>query len=91
MYTMPANSIPETQLAATVPKQGGPIKIKWEEQYPVPKPAKDEVLVKVLYTGVCQSGRLTSYSCNVNVTNLDKICTQQLAQQQVPMASLSPT
>ena len=88
---MPANSIPETQLAATVPKQGGPIKIKWEEQYPVPKPAKDEVLVKVLYTGVCQSGRPTSYGRNVNATYLEKICTRQLGQQQVLMASLSLT
>ena len=88
---MPSNSTPETQLAATVPKQGGPIKIKWEEQYPVPKPAKDEVLVKVLYTGVCQSGRPTSCGGNKIDTYLAKICTQQLAQQQVLMASLSLT
>ena len=51
-----ADSVPETQLAATVPKQGTPIKVVFEDAYPVPKPKKDEVLVKVLYTGVCQSG-----------------------------------
>lgn len=51
---MSAESIPSTQLAATVPKQGGPV--VWDEKYPVPQPGKDEVLVKVLYTGVCQSG-----------------------------------
>ena len=51
-----AESIPEAQLAATVPKQGTPIKVVFEDAYPVPKPKKDEVLVKVLYTGVCQSG-----------------------------------
>ena len=50
-----APSIPKTQLAATVPKQGGPV--EFIEDYPVPQPEKDEVLVKVLYTGVCQSGQ----------------------------------
>lgn len=53
---MSTATVPATQLAATVPKQGGPV--VWEEKYPVPKPETDEVLVKVLYTGVCQSGRL---------------------------------
>lgn len=54
---MSTAAVPATQLAATVPKQGGPV--VWDEHYPVPKPEKDEVLVKVLYTGVCQSGRLS--------------------------------
>ena len=51
------NSIPKSQLAATVPQQGTPIKVVFEDNYPVPVPGKDEVLVKVLYTGVCQSGK----------------------------------
>jgi alcohol dehydrogenase, propanol-preferring len=50
-----APTIPKTQLAATVPKQGEPV--VFVEDYPVPQPGKDEVLVKVLYTGVCQSGQ----------------------------------
>jgi alcohol dehydrogenase, propanol-preferring len=52
-----ASPIPKIQLAATIPKQGGPV--VFVEDYPVPTPGKDEVLVKVLYTGVCQSGRST--------------------------------
>ncbi|KAI9903858.1 hypothetical protein N3K66_000387 [Trichothecium roseum] len=46
-------SIPTTQTAATVPKLGGGI--KFDHEYPVPKPGQNEVLAKVLYTGVCQS------------------------------------
>ncbi|KAL1620834.1 hypothetical protein SLS56_009445 [Neofusicoccum ribis] len=45
--------IPETQTAATVPKLGGGV--KFVHDYPVPKPGHNEVLAKVLYTGVCQS------------------------------------
>ena len=48
------SEIPKTQLAATVPKQGGPV--VFVEDYPVPTPGENEVLVKVLYSGVCQSG-----------------------------------
>jgi alcohol dehydrogenase, propanol-preferring len=47
--------IPKTQVAAVVPKQGGPV--EFDENYPVTLPNDDEVLVKVLYTGVCQSGQ----------------------------------
>lgn len=47
--------IPETQTAATVEQLGGPV--KFVHDYPVPKPGNNEVLAKVLYTGVCQSGR----------------------------------
>ncbi|GME66158.1 alcohol dehydrogenase [Neofusicoccum parvum] len=46
-------NIPETQTAATVPKLGGGV--KFVHDYPVPKPGHNEVLAKVLYTGVCQS------------------------------------
>ncbi|KAF4309077.1 hypothetical protein GTA08_BOTSDO03332 [Botryosphaeria dothidea] len=46
-------TIPKTQTAATVPKLGGGI--KFVHDYPVPKCGQNEVLAKVLYTGVCQS------------------------------------
>lgn len=49
-------TIPETQTAATVPKLGGGV--KFVHDYPVPKCGQNEVLAKVLYTGVCQSGTL---------------------------------
>ncbi|KIW40393.1 uncharacterized protein PV06_07596 [Exophiala oligosperma] len=45
--------IPTKQTAALVPKQGGPV--VFDDDYPVPRPRIDEILVKVLYTGVCQS------------------------------------
>ena len=46
--------IPTTQTVALVNELGGELIFKTD--YPVPKPGPDEVLVKVLYTGVCQSG-----------------------------------
>ncbi|EXJ92641.1 alcohol dehydrogenase [Capronia epimyces CBS 606.96] len=46
-------SIPQTQIAAIVPEQGGPV--EFDDNYPVSLPGEDEVLVRVLYTGVCQS------------------------------------
>jgi alcohol dehydrogenase, propanol-preferring len=65
-------TIPKTQLAATVPKQGGPV--VFVEDYPVPEPGENEVLVKVLYTGVCQSGkqinRHHSFPCSRLSTDL---------------------
>ncbi|CAI7638293.1 unnamed protein product [Penicillium pancosmium] len=45
--------IPKTQTVALVRSLGGPVEFK--EDYPVPTPGKNEVLAKVLYTGVCQS------------------------------------
>lgn len=47
--------VPAFQTAATVPKLGGGI--KFVHDYPVPKPGHNEVLARVLYTGVCQSGK----------------------------------
>lgn len=47
-------TIPKTQRAWKVPKQGGDVVL--DESYPVPQPGAGQVLVKVLYTGVCQSG-----------------------------------
>lgn len=51
---MTAIAIPKVQTAATVPKLGGGV--KFVHDYPVPQPGHNEVLAKVLYTGVCQSG-----------------------------------
>lgn len=45
--------IPSSQTVALVRQQGGPV--EFDSSYPVPKPGRDEVLAKVLYTGVCQS------------------------------------
>jgi propanol-preferring alcohol dehydrogenase len=53
MPSAEAPSIPQTQTAALVRELGG--KIEFRTDYPVPKPGVNEVLVKVLYTGVCQS------------------------------------
>ncbi len=47
-------TIPKTQTAAIVREQGGPV--EFDDAYPVTLPGNDEILVKVLYTGVCQSG-----------------------------------
>ena len=45
--------IPQTQTAALVHKLGGDVEFKTD--YPVSQPDPTEVLVKVFYTGVCQS------------------------------------
>ncbi|WWD17603.1 hypothetical protein CI109_102044 [Kwoniella shandongensis] len=47
------STLPPTQRAAIIRKQTGPI--EFTEDYPVPKLGYNEVLAKVLYTGVCQS------------------------------------
>lgn len=52
--------IPETQTAAIVDELGSGV--KFVDDYPVPKPQQNEVLAKVLYTGVCQSGKPTSFA-----------------------------
>jgi D-arabinose 1-dehydrogenase-like Zn-dependent alcohol dehydrogenase len=49
-----ADTIPTKQTVALVRKLGGPV--EFVDDYPVPKPGQNEVLAKVLYTGVCQSG-----------------------------------
>lgn len=51
---MPTINIPEKQTVALVRELGGPV--EFVDDYPVQKPGLDEVLAKVLYTGVCQSG-----------------------------------
>lgn len=49
-------AIPRTQTVALVDHLGGGITLK--KDYPVPQLKANEVLAKVLYTGVCQSGML---------------------------------
>lgn len=49
-----AESIPTTQMVAMVRELGGAV--EFVTDYPVPTPGNSEVLAKVLYTGVCQSG-----------------------------------
>ena len=51
--------IPSTQTVALVSKLGGDVEFR--EGYPVPTPGENEVLAKVLYTGVCQSGAFYIY------------------------------
>ncbi|KAL2012276.1 hypothetical protein VTN00DRAFT_4994 [Thermoascus crustaceus] len=47
------SEIPKIQTAAIVRELGG--KVEFQDDYPVPTPGQNEVLAKVLYTGVCQS------------------------------------
>jgi D-arabinose 1-dehydrogenase-like Zn-dependent alcohol dehydrogenase len=47
-------NIPKTQTAAVVTHIGG--KIEFRDDYQVPEPGNNEVLAKMLYTGICQSG-----------------------------------
>ena len=49
-----ASTIPNTQTVALVRTLGGPV--EFVTDYPVPVPKENEVLAKILYTGVCQSG-----------------------------------
>ncbi|KAL4788315.1 hypothetical protein BJX76DRAFT_353344 [Aspergillus varians] len=44
--------IPKVQTVALVCEVGGPV--EFPEDYPVPTPGTNEVLAKILYTGVCQ-------------------------------------
>ncbi|OGM50505.1 alcohol dehydrogenase [Aspergillus bombycis] len=48
-----SDPIPSTQTVALVSELGGDVEFR--EGYPVPTPGENEVLAKVLYTGVCQS------------------------------------
>jgi propanol-preferring alcohol dehydrogenase len=51
---MSSGSIPKTQTVALVRELGGTV--EFQDDYPVPVPGHNEVLAKVLYSGVCQSG-----------------------------------
>ncbi|KGO42965.1 Polyketide synthase, enoylreductase [Penicillium expansum] len=50
---MDSFNIPQTQTVALVHSLGG--QVEFRTDYPVPIPGRNEVLAKVLYTGVCQS------------------------------------
>lgn len=52
--------IPKVQTVALVRQLGGAV--EFPADYPVPTPGANEVLAKVLYTGVCLSGRKCSRS-----------------------------
>lgn len=51
---MSTHKIPKTQTVALVRRLGGPVEFVHDQI--VIMPGRDEVLAKVLYTGVCQSG-----------------------------------
>jgi D-arabinose 1-dehydrogenase-like Zn-dependent alcohol dehydrogenase len=54
MPSFDRGSIPKTQTVALVNNLGGDVEFR--DDYPVPQVGNNEVLAKVLYTGVCQSG-----------------------------------
>lgn len=51
---MGSEPLPKTQTAALVRELGGIV--EFHDDYPVPVPGHNEVLAKVLYSGVCLSG-----------------------------------
>ncbi|KAL4919903.1 chaperonin 10-like protein [Aspergillus aurantiobrunneus] len=51
------SEIPRVQTVALVREVGGPV--EFADDYPVPSPGNNEVLAKVLYTGVCHSDLYT--------------------------------
>lgn len=60
---MDSTGIPKTQTVALVRDLGGTVEFK--SDYPVPTPGTNEVLAKVLYTGVCQSGSFLPLSVSI--------------------------
>lgn len=80
--------IPKTQTVALVRNLGGTVEFKTD--YPVPVPGRNEVLAKVLYTGVCQSGKSTSnsnISTHMNDHPQRQTSTQKPAQQPAQTAT----
>lgn len=61
---MDSLNIPQTQTVALVRSLGGQVEFKTD--YPVPIPGRNEVLAKVRYTGVCQSGMYTVKRSNLH-------------------------
>lgn len=55
-----SETISTTQTVALVRELGG--EIEFVHDYPVPEPRQNEVLAKILYTGVCQSGEPRLFS-----------------------------
>ena len=84
-----AQKFPAFQTAAVVGKLGGPVEIR--DDYPTPKPGVNEILTKVLYTGVCQSGESHGTLLNVilmpwlTCDPIQQIFTPNAALRQVPM------
>lgn len=65
-------AIPKTQTATVVRSLGGPV--EFVEDYPVPILNQNEVLCKVLYSGVCQSGMLLEPEALCQVCGLYITC-----------------
>lgn len=66
-----ASEIPQTQTVALVHEQGGEVHFK--DDYPVPTAGHNEVLAKVLYTGVCQSGQSASIHHQLQLSERKKL------------------
>lgn len=56
----PSEEVPHIQTVALVRELGGDV--EFVHDYPTPQPGYNEVLAKVLYTGVCQSGAYIFFS-----------------------------
>lgn len=87
--TMSSTNIPQTQTVALVHEIGGDVEFR--EDHPVPIPGHNEVLARVLYTGVCQSG---TYSSNryisIHTSSNQQTSIQKTAPHAVPTANPSP-
>jgi hypothetical protein len=79
---MDSLDIPRTQTVALVRDLGGTVEFKTD--YPVPTPGRNEVLAKVLYTGVCQSGKYLLLLHHKNQTNKIQTSTQNPEQPPAP-------
>lgn len=76
--------LPQVQTVATVPELGG--ELKFVHDYPVPKPGQNEVLAKVLYSGVCQSGASsTTFPLSCNACKLTPSNTQTYTPKPVQL------
>ncbi len=84
-----AADIPIVQTVAIVNELGG--EVTFREDYPVPSAGNNEVLAKVLYTGVCQSGMFkaqrTSGTEHQYIDHSHQISIPKKAQPQALMAS----
>jgi hypothetical protein len=79
---MDSLDIPQTQTVALVRDLGGTVEFKTD--YLVPTPGRNEVLAKVLYTGVCQSGKyLLPFITRTKLTKI-QTCTQNPEQPPAP-------
>lgn len=85
---MSAYKIPKAQTVALVRQLGGPV--DFVDDYPVKMPGRDEVLAKVLYTGVCQSGSSNTINMS-NFSSSDFVKISTLPEGQLPGPTASPS